>query len=117
MILKNFIPLTSALADQHLKPVPGSFLSARFYDYENWRIVDAIQDKIENGLLQLFCVDSIDSKSFYANTHPSKRINKHLQYEKHILNEVVPFIKNKKTDQSLVAAGCSLGGYHAVNIA
>ena len=91
--------------------------SARFYDYENWRIVSAIQDKIEKGLLQLFCVDSIDSESFYADAPPSERIQKHLQYEKYILNEVIPFIKNKNQNQELVAAGCSLGGYHAVNIA
>jgi esterase/lipase superfamily enzyme len=40
--------------------------TARFYDYENWKIVHVLQDKIEKGLLQLFCVDSVDAESFYA---------------------------------------------------
>lgn len=91
--------------------------SARFYDYENWKIVNAVQDKIEKGILQLFCVDSIDSESFYASVHPAEKIQRHLQYEKYILHEVLPLIKNKNAHRNLTAAGCSLGGYHAVNIA
>src|SRR5262249_33686820 len=91
--------------------------SARFYDYENWKIVDAIHDKIQNGSLQIFCVDSNDGESFYGNAHPSEKIRRHLQYERYILNEVIPFIKSKNENRYLIAAGCSLGGYHAINIA
>ena len=48
---------------------------ARFYDYENWGIVEALQTKIENGEIQLFCVDSIDIESFYNHwVHPATRI-------------------------------------------
>lgn len=91
--------------------------SARFYDYEDWRIIEALRDKIESGQLQVFCVDSIDDESFYSRDAPSSRIKRHLKYEKYILNEVIPLIKNLNSDQRLIAAGCSLGGYHAVNIA
>jgi len=90
--------------------------TARFYDYENWRIVDAVKDKIESGKLQLFCVDSIDIESFYANIPPARKIKRHRQYEWYILYEVIPLIKYKNPN-ALTAAGCSLGGYHAVNIA
>jgi esterase/lipase superfamily enzyme len=90
--------------------------SARFYDYENWNIVEALRDKIDGGLLQLFCVDSIDIESFYAQVHPADKIKRHLDYEDYILSEVIPFIRSKNTNP-LTAAGCSLGGYHAVNIA
>jgi len=39
----------------------------RFFDYEDWGIANAIRQKIENGWLQLFCVESIDSESFYCD--------------------------------------------------
>lgn len=91
--------------------------TARFYDYENWKIVNVLQDKIERGLLQLFCVDSVDAESFYAHVPPADKIARHLQYERYILQEVLPLIIFRKNFTVLIAAGCSLGGYHAVNIA
>lgn len=90
--------------------------SAHFYDFENWRVIDAMKDKIEAGELQVYCVDSIDSESFYSESAPPQRIARHLEYERYILEEVVPFISKQNKNRQLVAAGCSLGGYHAVNI-
>ena len=91
--------------------------TAHFYDYENWRIIESMRDKIECGLLQVFCVDSFDAESFYASIIPEDKIAKHLQYEQYILNDVLPLVKKKNNSSYLIAAGCSLGGYHAVNIA
>ncbi len=91
--------------------------TARFYDYENWKIVEAVQDKIDQGFLQLYCVDSIDAESFYSSIHPADKIRRHLQYERYILEEVLPLIRFRNNFTWLIAAGCSLGGYHAVNIA
>ncbi|HEX8462331.1 MAG TPA: esterase, partial [Segetibacter sp.] len=49
--------------------------TARFYDYENWKVIDAIAEKIEKGWLQVYCVDSIDLESFYNTAIlPSERI-------------------------------------------
>jgi esterase/lipase superfamily enzyme len=91
---------------------------ARFYDYENWGIVEALQQKIENGELQLFCVDSIDAESFYNHwVHPAARIERHLQYEQYILSEVIPFMQNINAGQYFEVAGCSMGAYHAINLA
>jgi len=91
--------------------------TAHFYDYENWKIIDAMGDKIKNGQLHVFCVDSNDSESFYAKIPADEKIEKHLQYEQYILTEVLPFIKTLNKNKAIIAAGCSLGGYHAVNIA
>lgn len=91
---------------------------ARFYDYENWGIVGALHDKIYNGELQLFCVDSIDAESFYNTwSHPADRIKRHLQYEQYILREVMPLICLKNDGNYIEAAGCSMGAYHAANFA
>lgn len=91
--------------------------TAHFYDYENWKIIEAIRDKIEAGLVQVYCVDSIDIESFYAPIHSDDKIKRHLQYEDYILSEVLPFIKDKNNCDNITVAGCSLGGYHAINIA
>lgn len=91
--------------------------SARFYDFENWKIIDALRPKIEAGLLQIYCVDSIDCESFYSQSPPAARILRHMEYEKYILDEIIPLIKKSNTEKRLISAGCSLGGYHAVNIA
>lgn len=91
--------------------------TARFYDYENWKIIDALKEKINSGLLHVFCVDSVDIESFYSCAHPREKIKRHLQYESYLLTEVIPYIKSQNTNPGLISAGCSFGGYHAVNLA
>ena len=90
----------------------------RFYDYENWKIIAALAQKITNGELQIFCVDSVDLESFYNSfKDPGYRIYRHIQYENYVLEEVLPFANLKNSNANVVSAGCSLGAYHAVNIA
>lgn len=90
----------------------------RFYDYENWRMIEAIRDKIEQGHLQVYCVDSVDTESFYCDScHPSAKVDRYLQYEQYILQEVIPLIHRKSPGAAMISAGCSLGAYHAVNFA
>jgi esterase/lipase superfamily enzyme len=90
---------------------------ARFYDYENWGIVGALYERIASGQLQLFCVDSIDAESFYnKEIEPAQRINRHLQYENYLLNEVIPFMRAQSGGNNLEVAGCSMGAFHAVNL-
>lgn len=91
---------------------------AHFYDYENWEVIEALRRHIESGFLHVFCVDSIDAESFYSTVlMPDQRILRHMQYEKYILNEVIPFANHQNNNPSTIVAGCSLGAYHALNIA
>lgn len=90
----------------------------RFFEYENMRMVECLKPQIEGGKLQLFCLDSIDEESFYCWwAHPEGRIQRHLQYERYILEEVFPFMELKNAGSPLMAHGCSLGAFHATNIA
>lgn len=89
--------------------------TARFYDYENWKIVAAVEDKINAGTMQMICVDSVDIESFYSHNSPAEKMKRHRQYECYILYEVIPLIRYKNINP-LTVAGCSFGGYHAVNI-
>ena len=92
--------------------------TAHFYDYEDWQVIDALRKKIESGGIQVYCLDSIDKESFYdRDIHPAQRIHRHLQYEKYVLDEVITLVQEKNPHPTLVAAGCSLGAYHAANLA
>jgi len=90
----------------------------RFYEYEDIGIVEVLADKIDAGLLQLYCVDSIVNESFYCNwCHPSGRIQRHIQYENYILNDILPFMASQNPNPCTIAYGCSLGAYKAATIA
>ena len=90
----------------------------RFFEYEDRGMTHALGDKLENGALQLFSVDSVDSESWYnRGVHPIVRVARHGQYEQYLLQEILPFIAQKNPDRNLVTTGCSFGGYHAMNFA
>lgn len=92
--------------------------SGHFYDYENWGLVQSLQVHLQHGWLQLFCVDSFDAESLYCWwRQPQERIAQHVRYEAYILEEVLPFTHMKNSHPCLMVHGCSMGAYHAVNLA
>src|SRR5262245_15813112 len=89
-----------------------------FREYQNLRMHHWLADKINDGHLQLFCVDSIVSDSLYAGwMNPADRIRRHMQYEEHILHEILPLMNQKNSHECTIAHGLSLGAYHAANMA
>ena len=90
----------------------------RFYDYENWGLVDALRHSIDGGYIRLYCVDGVDSESLYCRAvSPAARVDRHHQYERYILGEVIPFMISENGSPSLIVHGCSIGAYHAMNLA
>lgn len=90
----------------------------RFFDYENWGMVGAMRGHLENGWLQLYCVDSYDAESLYAQwMAPWDRIHRHQAFEDYIVHEVLPLSRQLNPQPFAISHGCSLGAYHAVNLA
>ena len=90
----------------------------RFYEWEDFKMVDTLHDKLEHGHNMYFCVDSVDSESFYnKGVSPYVRIQRQNQYEAYIMHEVLPFIHNQSGNHFVISAGCSFGAYHALNFA
>jgi esterase/lipase superfamily enzyme len=90
----------------------------RFYDYENWGLIESSRHRIDNGWLQFYCVDGIDGEALYSDRHhPRERIERHLRYQGYVIEEVLPLSRAKNANPALIAHGCSLGAYHAVNVA
>ncbi|HEY6393197.1 MAG TPA: alpha/beta hydrolase-fold protein [Bryobacteraceae bacterium] len=90
----------------------------RFFDYESRGMIDVIAHKYENGDFQAFCVDSVDSESWYnKGVAPRDRASRHALYDRYLVEEAVPFIRTKNSSGQLVTTGCSFGGYHSMNFA
>ena len=91
--------------------------AGRFYQNEDFGLVGAVADLVDEGAIQIACVDSVDSESFYAKSrHPAERIRRHDQYDHYIAQEVVPFARSRaRTSNRVATLGASFGAYHAVN--
>lgn len=90
----------------------------RFFEYEDFKMIDAISAYIEVGKIKVFTIDSIDNQS-WANwsAAPSDRARRHEDYDRYVIHEVAPFIQQHcaGADQKLIATGVSMGAYHAGN--
>lgn len=92
-------------------------MCGRFFDFEDFDMIDATWQFIESGKVQFYTVDSIDSQS-WANwgAHPADRARRHEDYDRYIIHEVVPFIRERVDEKAkILTTGCSMGAYHAGN--
>ncbi len=88
----------------------------RFYEWEDREMMQTLAEHIEQGWLQLYCVDSVDKESWYAREkHPAERALRQTQYEGYLLNEVLPLSTQKNRNPFLITTGASFGAYHAIS--
>jgi esterase/lipase superfamily enzyme len=91
----------------------------RAWDYENNGMVGAVEDLLEAGRVKLYCVDSVDDVTWSAQDVPlEERARRHRGYEAWITDRVVPLIDHDSPGHGdLATTGCSLGAYHALQLA
>jgi esterase/lipase superfamily enzyme len=89
------------------------------WDFENNGMVGAVQGLLDEGRVKVYCVDSFDAGSWSDQTIPlEERARQHGRYESWILGDVVPWIYRDGQGPAEVATlGCSLGAFHAANLA
>jgi esterase/lipase superfamily enzyme/lysophospholipase L1-like esterase len=88
------------------------------YQYEDLGMVEVLREPLERGSMQLVCLDSLDLDSWSNRERlPRDRVLRHVAFENYILREVLPFSQSKNPDPTLTTHGCSLGAFHAMNIA
>ncbi|NJD61661.1 MAG: transposase [Deltaproteobacteria bacterium] len=99
------------------KPVlvfPSS--GGRFYEYEDFGMVDACAPFVEDRKILLVAVDSVDGQSWLnPEAPPADRARRHNEYDRYIVEEVVPFLRGRGHGGGILATGCSMGAYHAAN--
>ncbi len=90
----------------------------KYYEWEDRGMIGALGEHLDKGWIQLYCVDSVDAESWYANwKRPGDRALRHIQYESYLLNEVLSLSRQKNPNPFLIVTGASFGAYHAVNFA
>ena len=90
----------------------------RFFQWEDQGMNAPLADQLESGQLQIICVDSVDSESWYARwKRPADRAHRHVEYDLYLLHEVLPWSKERNDNPFVITCGASFGGYHAVNFA
>jgi esterase/lipase superfamily enzyme len=88
----------------------------RFHEWEDFGMVGALTYQLEHGHNQLICLDSVDGESFYNGwADPYTRIARQKQYEGYVLEEVMPFVRDRAQNDFVIATGASFGAYHAAN--
>lgn len=90
----------------------------RFFDFENFGMLDACRGLVDGGRVKVFAVDSIDNQSWANQSiHPADRARRHEDYDRYITQEVAPFIRSHVADEhaKFLATGVSMGGYHSAN--
>jgi len=90
-----------------------------YFDFENFGMLESCRPFIEQGIIRLFCVDSVDCQS-WANYSiaPGARALRHERYHAYLVKEVMPFIQRAcgTPGRKSLTLGCSMGGFHAANL-
>jgi esterase/lipase superfamily enzyme len=75
---------------------------------------EVLGEHLERGWIQLFCLHHVHEESWYGEQlHPGARAWRHLQYDRYLLDEVLPFTASRNPNPFVIAIGASFGGYHA----
>jgi len=90
----------------------------RFFDYENFGMIDTLAPFIQSGKIQVYCIDSIDHESWFARTNPVERVKRANDYDRAVKEDVIPHIMNDGHEGAgVIAHGCSFGAFHTANFA
>lgn len=90
----------------------------RFFDFENFKMLDAWADWIESGRCRVFSMDCIDNEAWAAQGADNRwRIENHERWFHYITNELVPAIHYIAcNNEPIMTFGCSMGAMHAANL-
>ena len=96
--------------------------SGRFFDFENFKMLDHWAPFIDSGSCAVYAADCIDDEAWAAQGSDNRwRIENHESWFRYITLELVPYIKHLSGeragyDQGILTFGCSMGAMHAANL-
>ena len=94
----------------------------RFFDFENFHMVDYWARWIEEGRCTVYAIDSIDNEAYaWLDGNPRQRIENHERWYHYVVDEMVPTIRHLSGlrngfDQPIMTFCCSMGAMHAANL-
>lgn len=92
--------------------------AADYLEYERFQLIDALSPQINAGKLKVFSVNSINNESWLNNNMAGEhKAIRHNQFNEYIFNEVVPFIRQNTSQETMIfVAGASFGALHSMNL-
>jgi len=92
--------------------------AADFLEYERFQLIDALSPYINAGKIKVFSVNSVNNESWLNyNIAGEHKAIRHNQFNDYIYNEVVPFIRNNTSQETLIfTSGASFGALHSMNL-
>jgi esterase/lipase superfamily enzyme len=89
-----------------------------YHEWEDRQMPEVLGEQLTSGALQLCCVASVDDASWYDETiSVAERAEWQLRYDGYLRDEVLPLLASGNPDPTLITAGASFGGYHAITFA
>ncbi len=90
----------------------------RYWENEDFHLVDSLADKIDAGEIQVACVDTVNAEAWYnKSAHPGWRAWRHELYDRYLADELMPYVHNRAGRGDVAVYGASFGAYHAANFA
>ena len=89
----------------------------RFYEAEDFGIIDALSLFINTGLIRVITPDSIDAESWLKDGKTAvDKARLHNAYDAYIVEELCPLVRQETRNiDRFMVSGCSMGGYHSAN--
>ena len=91
----------------------------RAWDFESNGMLDAVEDLVEAGRIKLYCVDSADDRTWSdQGISLEDRARGHAAYTSWVTDRVLPWMAEDSPGASdAVVTGCSMGAFHALQLA
>ena len=91
--------------------------NGRFFDFENYGMVDTIIPWIEQGKLMVVGVDAIDGETWSAQfVDERQRLELHERWFAYVTDELLPRLYELGCNgEKAMTTGCSMGALHAAN--
>lgn len=88
----------------------------RYFDWENYHMIDVLAPFIDAGRLRVICVDGIDWETWSNKDYWDKRarIEQHERWFHYVTDELLPNLRHNP-EQMFITTGASMGGFHAAN--
>jgi len=89
-----------------------------FFEWKEHQALNILEEQIDLGYNQLFCLDSFAEDCFMKDTvDPVKRMIRFNHYQDYIMDEVLPFITEENSNPFIITTGVALGAYAALLMA
>ena len=92
-------------------------MNGRVWDWEGYGMVESIRHLIDAGRVTLYVTDGIDWQSCTAGDKPmAERVLRHADFDRYLVEELLPRIRDETGRDTIWATGCSMGGFHSAGL-